>query len=56
MATDATQKGSMGGTAEVMASVERAGEETRFVIADISQDDAWVSADSKATPRLDAWR
>lgn len=56
MSTDATSVASDGPSSEVMASVEMAEAETRLVIADISRDGAWVSADESATPDLAAWR
>ena len=56
MATDATSATPAGPSPEVMASVEEAGSKTRLVIADISQDGAWVSADTTATRGLEAWR
>jgi hypothetical protein len=56
MATDATQAARGGPSAEVMASVEEAGAETRLVIADITRDGAWVSAAETATHGLEAWR
>ena len=56
MSTDATPPGLTAATPEVMASVERGGTEARVVIADISQDGAWLSADSEALPSLEAWR
>ncbi|MFB6112606.1 MAG: hypothetical protein ABEJ58_00725 [Halodesulfurarchaeum sp.] len=56
MSTNATPVGSVDESPEVMASVERVGGEARLVIADISRDDAWVSADSGSTPDLEAWR
>lgn len=56
MATDATPATQVGPSPEVMASVEEAGPETRLVIADISQDGAWVSATTEATRGLEAWR
>ncbi|MEF8771641.1 MAG: hypothetical protein V5A26_05920 [Halodesulfurarchaeum sp.] len=43
-------------TGEVMAAVEEAGSQSRYVIADISRDDAWVSASTDATRDLKAWR
>lgn len=40
-------------TAEIMGSMD---EDGRYVIADISEDEAWLSvADEEAAP-LDAWR
>lgn len=56
MATDATSAANGGPAPEVMASVEEAGAETRVVIADITRDDAWVSAAEAATRGLEAWR
>jgi len=56
MATDATSAADAGPTPEVMASVEAAGAEPRLVIADISRDDAWVSAPTEAARGLEAWR
>lgn len=41
---------------EVMAAIDEAGSESRFVIADIAQDGAWVSASMDATRGLEAWR
>ena len=41
---------------EVMASVDDEGRESRFVIADISRDEAWVSASVDAATALSAWR
>ena len=41
---------------EVMSSVDDEGRESRFVIADISRDGAWVSASVDATTTLSAWR
>ncbi|MFB6094622.1 MAG: hypothetical protein ABEJ77_06740 [Halanaeroarchaeum sp.] len=48
--------GDASGAPEVMASVDDAGRESRFVIADISRDEAWVSAPTDATTELLAWR
>jgi hypothetical protein len=56
MATDATSAADAGPTPEVMASVEAAGAEPRLVIADISRDDAWVSAPTETARGLEAWR
>ncbi len=56
MATDATSAANDAPSPEVMASVEEAGAQSRLVIADISRDDAWVSADTTATRGLEAWR
>ena len=41
---------------EVMAAVEEDGCESRYVIADISRDEAWVTAPMKAALDLEAWR
>lgn len=43
-------------TDEVMAAVEEDGCESRYVIADITRDGAWVSAPTDATRGLEAWR
>ncbi|MDZ7849959.1 MAG: hypothetical protein U5K70_03795 [Halodesulfurarchaeum sp.] len=43
-------------TPEVMAAVEEDDSESRYVIADISRDAAWVTAAMDATLDLDAWR
>ncbi|MFW5965301.1 MAG: DUF7556 family protein [Halodesulfurarchaeum sp.] len=41
---------------EVMAAVDEAGSHSRFVIADITRDGAWVSAALADTRDLEAWR
>lgn len=56
MAADATQASVRGTGPEVMASVEEVGEGSRLVIADISRDGAWVTADWEAALSLEAWR
>lgn len=56
MSTDVTPVTTDGPSPEVMASVEEADAETRLVIADISRDGAWVSADESVAPDLAAWR
>ncbi len=56
MVSDATSMAATESTGEVMAAVEEAGCESRYVIADISQDGAWVSASTDATRPLEAWR
>ena len=56
MPVDATPVATDRSSPEVMASVEVAGSDTRFVIADISRDGAWVSVDESAAPTLEAWR
>ncbi|MFC4359841.1 hypothetical protein ACFO0N_17995 [Halobium salinum] len=54
MAPDATAVD--GVDAEVMASVDAAPGRSELVIADVSRDDAWVSARADAVPRLSDWR
>jgi len=41
---------------EVMAAIEEDGSQSRYVIADISRDGAWVSAPTTAARDLEAWR
>lgn len=57
MPTDTTVP-SGGGTIgpDVMAAVDDEGRESRFVIADISQDEAWVSMPADAATPLTSWR
>ena len=56
MVSDATSMAATESTGEVMAAVEEAGSQSRYVIADISRDGAWVSASTAATRDLEAWR
>lgn len=56
MVSDATSMAATESTGEVMAAVEEAGSQSRYVIADISRDEAWVSASTDATRDLRAWR
>jgi hypothetical protein len=42
--------------AEVMASVDPGPGGSRFVIADISADDAWLSVGARDAPTLPEWR
>ncbi|MFW5937300.1 MAG: DUF7556 family protein [Halanaeroarchaeum sp.] len=57
MTADATPTtGHASAAPEVMASVDDEGRESRFVIADISRDEAWVSASADAATALAAWR
>jgi hypothetical protein len=57
MTTDAARQSTVGpnGT-DVMASLDDDGPESRFVIADISRDEAWVSMTADAATPLSAWR
>lgn len=41
---------------EVVASVDDAGPCREYVIADITEDDAWLSMDVSDAPTLPAWR
>ena len=56
MASDATSMAATEDSGEVMAAIEEDGSQSRYVIADISRDDAWVSAPTTATRDLEAWR
>jgi len=39
-----------------MAAIDRSGTAARLVIADISQDDAWISILEPEAPTVEAWR
>jgi len=41
---------------EVVASVDDAGSGREYVIADITEDGAWVAIDASDAPTLPAWR
>jgi len=41
---------------KVVASVDDAGRAREYVIADITEDGAWVSIDVSDAPTLPAWR
>ncbi|MFC3477755.1 DUF7556 family protein [Halobacterium litoreum] len=56
MTTDAAQPTSDAHGTDVMASLDEEGRESRLVIADISQDEAWVSMTADAATPLSAWR
>jgi hypothetical protein len=56
MVSDATSMAATEQSGEIMAAVEEAGSQTRYVIADISRDGAWVSAPTAAARDLEAWR
>ncbi|QLG48961.1 DUF7556 family protein [Natrinema halophilum] len=43
-------------SSEVMASIDEAGRYPRFIIADITTDDAWLSTPATAAAHLDEWR
>lgn len=40
----------------VMASIDGDSRETRLIIADVSQDDAWLSMPEATAPSLTHWR
>lgn len=54
----AAAPGSSGGRGddEVIASVDGEGPRREFVLADISEDGAWLSMDAEDAPTLPAWR
>ena len=56
MTTDAAQPTSDAYGTDVMASLDDDGPNSRLVIADISQDEAWVSMTADAATPLSAWR
>ncbi|MFB6137588.1 MAG: hypothetical protein ABEJ42_04515 [Halobacteriaceae archaeon] len=57
MPSDTTAPGGSGPFGpDVMASVDDDGRESRFVIADISRDEAWVSVSADAATSLASWR
>ncbi|WP_232703258.1 DUF7556 family protein [Halobacterium wangiae] len=56
MPTDAAQSTSDAPGTDVMASLDDEGPHSRLVIADISQDEAWVSMTAAAATPLAAWR
>ena len=56
MVPDATSMAAAESTGEVMAAVEEAGSQTHYVIADISRDEAYVTAPMDATCDLEAMR
>jgi hypothetical protein len=41
---------------EVVASVDGAGSDREYVIADITRDGAWITMDVSDAPTLPAWR
>jgi hypothetical protein len=41
---------------QVMAAIDDDGSHEKFIIADISVDDAWVSVRNEEAPMLEAWR
>lgn len=41
---------------EIMASVDRTGAVSRFVIADVSRDDAWIAIIVSEALPLESWR
>ena len=56
MVSNATSMAATESASEVMAAVEEDDSESRFVIADITRDEAWVTAPMDATRDLEAWR
>ena len=56
MTPDATAAAAPVVADDVMASVDDDGNVERFVIADISRDDAWVSMALDGAASLPAWR
>lgn len=44
------------GESEVMAAMDEAGSRRRFVIADITVEDAWLAAGTTSTVSLQQWR
>lgn len=56
MVTDATSTCGTETAPEVMAAVEEDEAQSRYVIADISRDGAWVSSSKAAARDLEAWR
>ncbi|MFW5922381.1 MAG: DUF7556 family protein [Halodesulfurarchaeum sp.] len=56
MVSNATSMAATESAAEVMAAVEKDDSQSRYVIADISRDEAWVTAAMDATLDLEAWR
>ena len=41
---------------EVMAAIDRSGAAARFVIADVSRDDTWLTIPRSEAPMLHEWR
>ncbi|WP_195156042.1 DUF7556 family protein [Halococcus agarilyticus] len=56
MMPDATAAAAPVAADDVMASVDDDGSVERFVIADISRDDAWISMALDGAASLPAWR
>ena len=56
MVPDATSMAATESSGEVMAAVEEAGSQSHYVIADISRDEAYVTASMDATCALEAMR
>lgn len=44
------------GSAEVVGSVDDDGATRRYLIADITEDGAWIAMDADEAPVLSAWR
>ncbi|MFB6080125.1 MAG: hypothetical protein ABEJ81_03910 [Haloferacaceae archaeon] len=56
MAEDVRGDGSTGGEGEVMASIDHSGPVPLVVIADVSNDEAWIAITASEAPDLAAWR
>lgn len=48
--------GQADGTGSVMAAIDRSGAAVRLVIADVSQDDTWLTVRRSEAPMLREWR
>jgi hypothetical protein len=55
MQTDGEATESLAETAEIMGSVD-SGEVRQYVIADVTQDDSWLSVSLCEATTLSAWR
>lgn len=57
MSVDATPTDdARGPVPEIMAAVDRSDATTRFLIADVGRDEAWLSMRFADAPTLDEWR
>ncbi|MES3517687.1 MAG: hypothetical protein PPP58_08500 [Natronomonas sp.] len=50
-ATAATDRG-----CEIMASIDRGGDDERLIIAKLCEEEAWLSMPTEATAALERWR
>lgn len=55
MESDSVARSSLASDAEVMASVEE-GPTSRFIVADVTQDDAYITLPLQDAASLPAWR